>query len=97
MEHNEARKKAQTSKGLDGLAYFVLCKMTDEGIANAETVSKKVREAFAEHFNWRDSEKDLRELRNKVTFAVFAEEDDLDKVTAVVDSLFTVLQKARVS
>ena len=29
-----------------------------------------------------------------MTFAIFAEEDDLDKVTALVDSIFTVLQKA---
>jgi hypothetical protein len=29
-----------------------------------------------------------------VTFAIFDEEDDLNKVTALVDSIFTVLQKA---
>ena len=33
-------------------------------------------------------------VRKKVTFAIFAEEDDLDKVTTLVDSIFTVLQKA---
>jgi type I restriction enzyme R subunit len=72
----------------------VLCKLTDEGVANAEAVSKKVREAFAEFANWRQSEKELRELRKKVTFAIFAEEDDLNKVTALVDNIFVVLQKA---
>jgi type I restriction enzyme R subunit len=45
----------------------------------------------------RDSEKELRELRKKVTFAIFAEEDDPNKVTALVDSIFTVLQKTSVS
>ena len=40
-----------------------------------------MRAAFAEFTNWRHSEKELRELRKKVTFAIFAEEDDLDKVT----------------
>ena len=79
------------------MTYFVLCKLTDEGVANAETASKKVREAFAEFTNWRDSEKELRELRKKVTFAIFAEEDDLDKVTTLVVSIFTVLQKAAVT
>jgi type I restriction enzyme R subunit len=94
IERNEERKKIQTTKGLDGLTYFVLCKLTDEGVANAETVSKKVREGFAEFTNWRQSEKELRELRKKVTFAIFAEEDDLNKVTGLVDSIFVVLQKA---
>jgi len=94
IEQDDARKKAQIAKGLDGLTYFVLCKLTDEVIANAENVSKKVRQAFAEFTNWRQSEKELRELRNKVTFAVFAEEDDLNKVTAIVDSIFSVLQTA---
>jgi len=94
IERDEDRKKTQTAKGLDGLTYFVLCKLTDEGIANAETASKKVREAFVEFSNWRRSEKELRELRKKVTFAIFAEEDDLDKVTGLVDGILTVLQKA---
>ncbi len=97
IERDEDRKKTQTAKGLDGLTYFVLCKLTDEGVANAETASKKVRQAFAEFSNWRQSEKELRELRKKVTFAIFAEEDDLNKVTALVDSIFTVLQKAAAS
>jgi type I restriction enzyme, R subunit len=94
IERDEERKQIQTTKGLDGLTYFVLCKLTDEGVTNAEAASKKVRDAFAEFTNWRDSEKELRELRKKVTFAIFAEEDDLNKVTALVDSIFTVLQKA---
>jgi type I restriction enzyme R subunit len=97
IERDEDRKKTQTAKGLDGLTYFVLCKLTDEGVANAETASKKVRGAFAEFANWRQSEKELRELRKKVTFAIFAEEDDLNKVTALVDSIFTVLQKAAIT
>ena len=97
IERDEERKQTQIAKGLDGLTYFILCKLTDEGVANAEAASKKVREAFAEFTNWRSSEKELRELRKKVTFAIFAEEDDLDKVTALVDSIFTVLQKAAAS
>ena len=30
IEKNEQRKKEQSAKGLDGLTYFVLCKLTDE-------------------------------------------------------------------
>jgi type I restriction enzyme R subunit len=40
------------------------------------------------------SERSLRELRKKVTFAIFTEMDDLDRVTALVEELFTLLDKA---
>jgi len=47
-----------------------------------------------EYPNWRQSEADLRELRKAVTFAVYAQEDDLDQVTRIVDRLFSYLDKA---
>jgi type I restriction enzyme, R subunit len=79
---------------MDGITYFVLCKLNDVGIANAVAVSKKVGEKFLHFPNWRSSEKEMRDLRQQMTFAIFAEEDDLDKVTATVDSIFAVLQKS---
>lgn len=94
ITRNEQRRREQAAKGLDGLTYFVLCKLTDDGIPNAEAVSRKVREAFANYPNWQRSEAELRELRKKVTFAVFAEEEDLGKVAATVDGLFTLLQRS---
>lgn len=93
VERNEERKKEQAAKGLDGLTYFVLSKLQEEGVPNAEAVSKKVGEAFTSFPNWRRSEKDLRELRKKVTLAIFVEEEDLDKVSALVHRVFTVLHK----
>ena len=94
IEKNEQRKKEQAAKGLDGLTYFVLCKLTDDGISNPEQVSRKVAGEFAKFPNWQRSEAELRELRKQVTFAVFAVEDDLEKVTATVEALFTLLQKS---
>jgi type I restriction enzyme R subunit len=91
---NEQRKQEQAARGLDGLTYFVLCKLTDDGIPNPEPVSKKVREAFSKFPNWKSSEAELRELRKEVTFPVFAEEDDLEKVTATVEALFNLLHKS---
>jgi type I restriction enzyme R subunit len=64
------------------------------GIPNPEPVSKKVREAFAKFPNWQRSEAELRELRKQVTFAIFAEEDDMAKVTATVEALFVLLKKS---
>jgi len=94
IEKNEQRKKEQAAKGLDGLTYFVLCKLTDDGIPNPEPVSKKVREAFAKFPNWQRSEAELREVRKQVTFAIIAEEDDMAKGTATVDALFVLLRKS---
>ncbi|MFY9553219.1 MAG: type I restriction endonuclease subunit R, partial [Blastocatellia bacterium] len=94
IEKNEQRKKEQAAKGLDGVTYFVLCKLTDDDISNPEAVSRRIAEEFAKFPNWQRSEAELRELRKQVTFAVFAEEDDLEKITATVEALFSLLQKS---
>ena len=94
IEKNEKRKKQQAEKGLDGLTFFVYRTLLDAGIAGAETVSEKIKAAFATHPNWRTSEAALRELRKEVTFAIVAEVSDLDRVTKIVDNLFSLLAKA---
>lgn len=94
VELNEQRKQDQAAKGFDGLAYFVYRTLLDAQVNNAEMVSRKVKEAFVTLPHWKQSEKDLRELRNKVTFAIYAQEEDLEKVTRLVDDLFTLLEKA---
>jgi type I restriction enzyme R subunit len=91
---NEERKKDQAAKGLDSFSYFMVTKFTDDGIPNPEKVAGKVREAFEKHPNWKTSEAELREARKQVTFAIFSEEDDLNKVTAIVDALFMLLQRS---
>jgi type I restriction enzyme R subunit len=94
VEKNEARKKEQAEKGFDGMTYFVYHTLVDAAIENAEAVSHKIKAKFTEYPGWRQSENALRELRKQVTFAIYAETDDLDRVTALVDELFTVLEKA---
>ena len=94
VEANEARKKEQAAKGIDGLTFFVYRMLEDAKIGNAEAVSRKIREAFVETPNWKRSDNQLRELRKKVTFSIFAECDDLDAVTTLVNDLFRVLEKA---
>jgi type I restriction enzyme R subunit len=94
IERNEQRKKEQAAKGYDALRYFVFTTVQEAGVQNAESVSAKVAEAFVEHPNWRQSEAELRELRNAVTFAIYAEVDDLDEVTRAVDRLFSLLGTA---
>ncbi len=91
---NELRKKEQAEKGFDGLTFFVYRTLLDAKVENAEEVSRKIKEAFVEHPNWKRSENALRDLRQKVTFAIFAGSEDLEQVTTLVDELFTLLEKA---
>jgi type I restriction enzyme R subunit len=94
VETNEVRKKEQAEKAFDGLTYFVYRSLLDAKIENAEAVSRKIRRAFADFPDWKRSDRALRELRKQVTFAIFAELDDLDGVAALVDELFTLLERA---
>ena len=91
---NEERKKEQQAKGFDGFTFFVYRTLLDAGVGEAENVSSKIKAAFVEYPDWKKSEAALRDLRQKVTFAIFAEFDDPDKVTTIVDDLFTLLDKA---
>lgn len=48
--------------------------------------------AYAEAIGWTIVSRE--EARKQVTFAIFSEEDDLNKVTTTVDALFTLLQRS---
>ena len=95
IKKNEARKKEQVEKDFDGRTYFVYRTLLDASVNNAEQVSRKIKDAFATHSNWLQSEKESRELRNQVTYAILAEVDDVNEVTNLVDQLFTLLERAR--
>jgi type I restriction enzyme, R subunit len=93
ISKNEERKREQAERGLDALGYFVLRKLMNDGIPNPEVASRKITAALTEFSDWSRSETALREVRQKVTFALVHEEDDLEKVTATVESLFILLRK----
>ncbi|MBH0177232.1 MAG: HsdR family type I site-specific deoxyribonuclease [Nitrospira sp.] len=97
IERDEQRKREQVARGLDALTFYVFATLRDKNISHAEDIARKIGRAFAQYPNWRRSEKELRELRNQVTFAICAEEDDIDKVAAIVDDLFAVLQQGHKS
>jgi type I restriction enzyme R subunit len=79
---------------LGALTFFVYRTLLEAGIANPEAVSTSIKAAFGAHPNWRSSEKAVRELRQAITFAVFAECDSLEQVSSIVEGLFRVLEKA---
>ena len=56
-------------------------------------MSTRIRDAFLAYPNWKTSESALRELRQQVTFALFAACDQLEQVTPLVEALFTTLAK----
>jgi len=93
IERDEQRKREQLARGLNTLTFFIFETLREKNVSHAETVSKKVGDAFTHYPNWQRSERDLRELRTQVTFAICAQEDDLDKVSEIVDALFTALRK----
>lgn len=94
IEKNEKRKAEQAEKGFDSLTFFVYKTLTDAKVEKAEDVSAAVKEAFGKYPNWQTSEASLRELRKEVTFAVYSGVDDLDKVTGIVETLFSNLTNA---
>jgi type I restriction enzyme R subunit len=88
---NEARKREQAERGFDALTFFVFRELENAGVEDADNVSRKIRAAFAEFPNWQRSENSLRELRKRVTFAICAKCDDLNKVANLVEGLFRLL------
>jgi len=93
IEKEEKRKREQADRGFDGFTFFVYKTIEEAGVENPEELSRKIKTIFMEHPNWQTSEKDLREVRNKVTIALYASIDDLDKVTDTVNKLLDALLK----
>jgi type I restriction enzyme R subunit len=94
LEQNEARKKQQAERGFDSLTFFVYQSLLDANVPNPQAVSARIRSAFLDHPNWTTSEAALRELRQQVTFALFAACDQLEQVTPLVEALFSTLAKS---
>ncbi len=93
QQRNEQQKSEQAALGFDDRTYFVYASLRDAKVGNAKAIGKKVAAAFAAHPNWQESQTERRELRQEITFAVLAEIDDFDRVTPIVDALFTRLNK----
>ena len=90
-EDDVKRKKEQAEKGFDGLTFFIYRTLIDKGLSNSEEVTKEIKEEFIKNPNWKTSEKELRELRKGVYYAILVEEDDIDKAASIVEELFNHL------
>jgi type I restriction enzyme R subunit len=90
-EEDVKRRKEQAENGFDDLTFFIYKKMLENQVKNAEEITKQIKGEFVNHPNWKSSEKELRELRQAVYFALLAEEDDIDKAANLIDELFNHL------
>lgn len=90
-EDDVKRKKEQAEKGFDGLTFFIYRILIDKGFSKSEETTKQIKEEFVRHTNWKTSEKELRELRKGVYYAILSEEDNIDKAASIVEELFNNL------
>jgi type I restriction enzyme R subunit len=97
IEQDEQRKREQIARGLDALTFFAFTTLREKNVPRAEDAARKVSQAFAQYPNWHRSDKEMRELRKQVTFAILAQEESVDKVAVIVDDLFAVLQRTHES
>lgn len=93
IEQNEKRKRQQAERGFDSLTFFVYQTLEEAGISNPTVVSQNIKNSFISYPNWQTSESELRELRNEVTFSIYADMDDLNRVPNIVENLFTLLNQ----
>lgn len=90
-ESDIERKKHQAEKGFDDLTFFIYKTLLTKEVKNPEELTKQIKTEFINHTNWKSSERELRELRQAVYFALMSEEGDIDKVANLVDELFNQL------
>ncbi|MDD5435895.1 MAG: hypothetical protein PH343_10745, partial [Nitrospira sp.] len=93
IEQNEQRKKEQAELRLDGLTYCIYNDLRECGISDAEQAGKDIKEILKEYPDWADSDKSMREARQKTTFRICRCINNLDKVSEIVDTLFRLLVK----
>ena len=93
QQRTEQQKSEQAALGFDDRTYFVYASLRDARVGNVEAVSTEIAAAFVAHPNWPTSQAERRDLRQEITFAVFAEIEDFDRVTPIVDALFSRLDK----
>ncbi len=91
IRKNEDRKREQAEKGMETIQYFFYDKLKEHGLPNPELASNEIKGAMRRFPNWRSSNNDLRRLRKEVTFAVYRQEDDMNRVTAIVEDIFRIL------
>jgi len=104
IKENEERKKEQEKLKLDNLTFYLFKELDSEITCNGKRtfattesieIAKKIKNILEENSGWCSSEKAMREARQKVTIEICKSIDDLDKVTAIVEHIFSILSRTR--
>lgn len=90
-EDDVKHKKEQAEKGFDGLTFFIYRTLLDKGLPKSEEITKQIKTEFLNNPNWKTSENELRELRKGVYYAIFTEEENIEKAALIVEELFNHL------
>jgi len=96
MQQTVEQKKEQAEKQFDDITYFVFQKLKEKKYADPDAIARTIKEAFVKHPYWKESEKDLRSLREEVYYAILGIDTtvSMDEVVAFVDEFFGQLFKA---
>ena len=90
------QKEDQAAKQFDNVSYFVYLLLTQKYYPNPDAAAQEIRDAFIAKPNWQTSERDMRDLRKKVYFALLKHQPkkDVPAATQIVEEFFDTLVRA---
>ncbi len=96
MQQTVEQKKEQAEKQFDDITYFVFRKLTEKNYKDPDGIARVIKTAFVKHPHWKESEKDLRSLREEVYYAILGSDTSIsiDDAVAFVADFFNQLFKA---
>lgn len=96
MQQTVEQKKEQAEKQFDDITYFVFRKLQEKKYKDPDGIARVIKQAFVKHPYWKESEKDLRSLREQVYYAILGIDAtvSMDDAVAFVDDFFSQLFKA---
>ena len=96
MQQTVEQKKEQAEKQFDDITYFVFRKLQERNYKEPDGIARIIKQAFVKYPFWKESEKDLRSLREQVYYAILGSDAtvSMDDAVAFVDDFFSQLFKA---
>ena len=96
IQRTVEQKKEQAEKQFDDITYFVYLLLIEKNFKNPETIARSIKKAFAYNSHWKESENDLRELRQQVMFSIMNSDDQAsdEDIIRFVETFFSYLFKA---
>lgn len=96
IQRTVEQKKEQAEKQFDDITYFVYLLLIEKNFKNPETIARSIKRAFAYNSHWKESENDLRELRQQVMFSIMNSDDKAsdEDIIRFVETFFSYLFKA---